>query len=335
MPETMNKRERVAAALAGDEVDHAPIAFWGHDYAREWSAEDHVAQTLEFVRRYDLDYVKINPRFSYLMEAWGGIFAKSDLEREGPKAVRLPVVTPFDLERLQSAPAWSPSMVEQLVAASAIVRGLRGDRPIVQTLFSPLGVLGNLVAGQDGQGLRPWFSEHPARVHAALAAIAASLKAFGAELLNTGVDGVFFAPLSWASRDNATIEEYREFGRPYDLQVLSALRDARLLILHVCREHNMVEALRDYPVHVVHWDSRGAGNPGMAAVAKDSTPAVAGGISNRTLLSGTAEEVTAEVRSAIDEMGGRRLLLAGSCSINPATPETNIRAAIDAAREGS
>ena len=39
----MTKRERVEAAVRGDEVDHAPASFWGfwgHDFRREWSAED-------------------------------------------------------------------------------------------------------------------------------------------------------------------------------------------------------------------------------------------------------------------------------------------------------
>jgi uroporphyrinogen decarboxylase len=217
-------------------------------------------------------------------------------------------------------------------AARRVVRELRSDRPILQTLFSPLGVLGHLVAGTDGSGLRPWFAEHPARVHAALATITTTLRTFAVEMLNTGVDGIFYAPLAWSSRDHASTEEYREFGRPYDLQVLSALRDARLLVLHVCRERNIVADLTDYPVHVLHWDASGEGNPSLSDVAASATPAVAGGVSNRTLLNGSTDEVTAEVRAAVAETKGNRLLIAGSCSIAPATPEANIRAALAAAR---
>ncbi len=334
MTGAMSKRERVEAAIAGQPVDRTPVSFWGHDYAREWSAETHAAQTLEFVRRHDLDYVKINPRFSYLMEAFGGVFAPSGNDVEGPVPVVVPVREPEDLDRIQAAPAWHPSLVEQITASRMVVQGLRGDRVTVQTLFSPLGVLGNLATGDrrtDTSVLKGWFREHPAALHHALGEIAETLIAFGLEILNTGVDGIFYAPLAWAARGSSTDEEYREFGRPYDLRILHALADAEVKFLHVCRTHNMLTSLLDYPVDVFHWDTHGEGNPSLGEVRSLTATALAGGISNATLLAGDGPSLREQAGNARRE-AGTGLLLAGSCSIPPTTTPAAIEAVLAAVR---
>ena len=52
MPE-MTKRERVMAALEGTPVDRVPIGFWGHNYAKENSAEDLADESLRLAREFD------------------------------------------------------------------------------------------------------------------------------------------------------------------------------------------------------------------------------------------------------------------------------------------
>ena len=52
----MNKIERVDAALRGAAVDQAPISFWGHNYLKEWSAEELAEAMLDNYRRYNWDY---------------------------------------------------------------------------------------------------------------------------------------------------------------------------------------------------------------------------------------------------------------------------------------
>ena len=43
----MTARDRVLAALRGNEVDRVPMSFWGHVYHRESSAPELVTHTLE------------------------------------------------------------------------------------------------------------------------------------------------------------------------------------------------------------------------------------------------------------------------------------------------
>ncbi|MFQ5880753.1 MAG: uroporphyrinogen-III decarboxylase, partial [Dehalococcoidia bacterium] len=65
----MTKRQRVFAALEGDEVDRVPVSAWGHDFLREWSAEGLALATLDAYRNYDWDFIKVNPRATYYAEA--------------------------------------------------------------------------------------------------------------------------------------------------------------------------------------------------------------------------------------------------------------------------
>ena len=72
-------------------------------------------------------------------------------------------------------------------------------------------------------------TEDAAAVHTAIAAVTETLIGYARALLDAGASGIFFAPLTWASRDTCREDFYREFGRPYDLLLLD--RDVQLLDL--------------------------------------------------------------------------------------------------------
>jgi len=57
------------------------------------------------------------------------------------------------------------------------------------------------------------------------------------------------------------------------------------------------------------------------------------GVSHQSTISGgSPADVAAEARRAIEETQGRRFLLAPDCSIDPQTPEANLRALVETAR---
>jgi uroporphyrinogen decarboxylase len=166
----------------------------------------------------------------------------------------------------------------------------------------------------------------PQALHGALAAVADTLAAYGRACLEAGTSGIFFATVDWGTYDNATAEQYQEFGRPYDLRVLEAVQGAEMNVLHVCRARNMFDLLADYPVHAINWAAGEPGNPTLKEGLARSEHAVMGGVSVATVAQGTPEKVAAEVRQALSETGGRRFVLAPGCSIPPETPEANLLA---------
>src|SRR3989442_176274 len=74
-------------------------------------------------------------------------------------------------------------------------------------------------------------------------------------------------------------------------------------------------------------------NPALGEIATKTAGAVMGGVSQEeTLTSGPPQGVSREARGAIEETHGQRFFLAPGCSIDPATPEANLRALVKAAR---
>ena len=321
----MNKRERVMAALAGQPVDRVPASFWGHDFLREWSSQGLADAMLESLRRYDWDYMKVNPRATYYAEAWGCRYRPSGDATRGPETVDFVVRSAGDLEKIRAVDVGGGPFAEQLEALRLIGRALGGEAPFIQTVFSPLSVVGRIANG-DREVIRRYMREAPQALHGALAAVADTLAAYGRACLDAGASGIFFATTEWGTYDNATAEQYQEFGRPYDLRVLEAVQGAEMNVLHVCRPRNMFDLLADYPVHVINWAAGEPGNPSLREGLARSKLAVMGGVAVTTVAKGTPDTVRAAVRQALSETGGRRFLLAPGCSIPPDTPEANLLA---------
>lgn len=327
----MSKRGRVSAALRGEPVDRVPVSFWGHDFLREWSAEGLAAAMVESVRTYDYDYLKVNPRASYYTEAWGCTYTRPTEPLRQPEPESWVLHEAGDLATIHALDGTAGAFAEQLDALRLIGRELGGEVPFVQTMFSPLSVVGRLA--NDRELVHRWMTEAPDGLHAALVAVTETLAGYSRACLDAGADGIFFATTEWATRDVLTADEYNAFGRPYDLRVLEAVRPAPFNILHVCRPNNMLELLLDYPAAAVNWAMHAPGNASLADVQSKTDMAVMGGVDERhALLPASPDDVRAQVREAIAQTGGRGFLLAPGCAIAPNTPPENIRAAIDAAR---
>lgn len=323
----MSKWERVEAAVAQQPTDRLPWSLWRHFYDQETSAADLAAAMLRWQGDHDFDLLKVNPRAQYHAEAWGARFRYSHRPTVKPVLERAVVRDPGDWERLGVRPPSAPALDEQRQALARIGRGLRGQVPFVETVFSPLGVAGYLV--DDEVTLLQHLREYPNQVKAGLDAIAETFTTFVQEVLDAGADGIFFATTSWATTEMLTEAEYDEFGRPFDLRVLAAAAEARLNVLHVCRSHNMLRRLLDYPVQVLHWAVGADGNPTLEEIAESMSGkgrAVSGGLTDAALLSPDPGPALRQAKDAAGQARGRGLILAGECSI----PVTSSPGTIDA-----
>jgi uroporphyrinogen decarboxylase len=329
MPPEITKNDRVFASLKGDEVDRVPVSAWWHDFAREWSAEELAETTLEQYRRYDWDFIKVNPRASYFGEAFGAQYA----QREGrqPDLVEPGISSPEHLRRIETQDGSSGVWAEQLEALRLLGAGLNGEAPFIQTIFSPLATMSRITGST--KYVQRLMRENPAELLSALDPIAETLAAYSKASLDTGAEGIFFATVEWGSADVISIEDYERFCRPFDMRVLEAAKDAPFNVFHVCRAHNHLEKLLDYPVAAFHWALHQEGNPSFSEIAPKTERALMGGVSHEAgMTSGTPEDVAREAHDAIAQTRGRRFLLAPGCSADPQTPEANLLALIQAAR---
>ncbi len=327
----LSKTERVLAALQGRAVDRVPVSAWWHDFAREWSPQGLAEATLEAYRKYGWDFIKVNPRATYYAEDYGSRYRQADEPNKQPTLIEPGITSAADLRRIRALDAGRGAYGEQLEALRIIARGLDGEAPFIQTVFSPLAVMSRITGST--KAVQRLIAEHSHELMMALKAIAETLAFYSRACLDAGASGIFYATVEWGSADNISIDDYESFGRPFDLKVLDSVRDAPFNVLHICRDNNHLPHLLDYPVAAFHWDALGRGNPSLSDMLGRTPAAVMGGVSQaQTMTSGSPAQVAKEAQRAISQTGGKRFLLAPGCSIDPTTPETNLRALVQVPR---
>jgi uroporphyrinogen decarboxylase len=325
----MKARERVWAALRGEDLDRPPVSFWGHLYDRESSAADLVEATRSFQREYGWDWVKLNPRKSCFVEDWGVRYEYAGSAVVKPRLARWPIHVPTDWDRIQALPVDRGAYGEQLDAVRLLKRALPADVPFVQTVFTPLGVAGELT--ETRSVVRDHLAAEPARVQRALESIAVTLERYVAAVLEAGADGIYLATTHYASRDMMSPEEYLRVAHPLDLRVLRVARAAPFNVLHVCEPNNLLRELAGTPAHAFSWAATDPTNPTLGQGLSLVRGAVMGGISqDGALQSPDPGAAVEEFHRGLELTGGRRWLVGPGCSIPPGTPPANLLAVREA-----
>jgi uroporphyrinogen decarboxylase len=323
----MTKKERVRATLAGQPSDRAPASLWGHDFLREWSAEELVAATMDSYRANDWDFIKLNPRATYFAEAWGNEYQRPSGQRQ-PALTHTTVRDAAGLASIAPVDARSGPFADHLRALELLLAEVNDSVDVIHTIFSPLSVTAQL-CGADAT-FRDFAKARPDAAHRAIGAVAETLTAYARASIDAGASGIFFAPLRWASRETCDWSFYETFGRPHDMTVLDAVSSAEFNVLHVCRNDNMLERMLDYPVAAFNWADRGAGNPSLRDARGKTSKAIMGGVDNARLHEMSPEAVREQARDALSV--GRGIFLTAGCAIRPDTPAANRAAVAESAR---
>ena len=321
----MTGRDRVEAALAMQVADRPPVGAWGHTYREEWSPDDLAAVTVERARRYGWDFVKFQPRASCFAEAFGSIYRPSGHRLRAPVLIK-PAVP--DLDAWASVRVSSRQALDDQVRSIGLVaRALGPDVPVIQTVFSPITVGGYLVGKSQSRVVRE-LRKQPELVGPALERIAEELLDFSRRSIDAGAAGIFYAISGYAGRKVMPEAADRDLVLPYDLAVLIGLpKKAWFNAVHLCGSNLNFGLARDLPAQAVSWSIHNQGNPSLAEGRAIAGRAVMGGLSQRaTLVYGPPPKIEAEARAAVEETGGRGLILAPGCSVPPRVREVNLEA---------
>jgi uroporphyrinogen decarboxylase len=301
---TMTPGERVRAALKGDAVDRVPFCFW-HHFKPEGSGERLADLTLEFFRtKFSLDVVKIMP----------------DLPYPAPEQA---ITQAEQWERLPRLRLETPSFREQLVCIRKLRATLGPDFPLILTLFSPLTMTFRFAGKATALA---HLREHPEPFEQGLKMLAANESELVAAAISSGASGIFFSCMG-ATNIDLTLEEYARFGRPYDLEVLEHAQGGWLNIVHVHADPSQkgdtlyFDRFVDYPVAAMSWSDRLTG-PSLREALALTDKCLMGGLDERgPLTRGSEQEIEQEMRDAVAQTRGRRLILANGCSVPDETPE--------------
>lgn len=300
----MNKIERVTLALKGEEVDRPPLSFWYHFGLQHMPGRKHAEAEIDFYRAYDLDFLKVMNDYPYPLPR--GLDA---LTREE------------DWNQIEPLAANHECWRDQLEAISIISKSIGKEAMFIETIFSPWTTACRLTPTGRLDEAR---EHHPQALLAAMDAIATSLAAYSREAVARGASGIFLS-LGAATDAVMTLEEYETWGRPFDLKVLDAVREAPFNVLHIHGKQIHFESLLDYPVAAMNW-SHFATAPSLAGGRELSQKTVLGGIDEAAAAHLSATEIEEMVAHVLSEVGTRGLIVTPGCSVPTDTPVGALRA---------
>ncbi len=319
----MNHRKRMETCLSGEQPDRTPVALWRHFPVDDMTPKGLADAHLHFQKTYDFDFLKVTPPSGYFLYDWG-VEDEWQGNYEGTRVyTRRMVHSPEDWKKLPLLDPTQGTLGGQLKALKRITDELGPETPVIQTIFNPLSLAKKLVGDEV---LFTHMREYPEQFHKGMEILLESSRRFvRAVAKQTGVAGIFFAT-QHAQRGMVSWEEYKEFGRQYDLPLLEEASSLWLNVLHLHGDEVYFEQLADYPVNVINWHDMET-EPDLAKGKEIFSGAVCGGIRQwDTLALGTPDQVRAEAETAIQATEGTRFILGTGCVAHIITPYGNLTA---------
>lgn len=306
----MDKIERIRAALAGRPVDRAPFTVWYH-FGNQHAPAERAAQVhLEFFEHYDLDLLKMMNDYDYPMPAGLDV-----------------VATPDDLARLEPFDPLGTPLARQLRAVEIVAAALRGRALFVDTVFNAWNTLRrNVVREAMGE----LMARHPEALARALGVVNQNLIRYARASLERGAAGIFFSVP--ATAEEVTAEQVDRFMRPFDMELLGAIRDrGECHVLHAHGSRLHLDRLLDYPAHAISWADLNGG-PTLPEMRTRTDRVLMAGLDHVTFQNNSARVIRKQVGAALAAGGPTRFVLAPGCSLATYTFPALIEAARDAAR---
>lgn len=321
MPNT--HRKRLETTLSGNKPDRLPIALWHHFPVDDQNAITLAEATIAFQKQFDFDLIKVMPPSSFCLKDWGAMDEWQGNPEGTRKYTKNVISHPEDWHRLHILDPNKGYLGQQLRCLALLQEAFSDQTPILQTVFNPLSQAKNLVGAKR---LIEHLRLYPEALHVGLQTIRETTICFIEAAKQFGISGIFFA-IQHASYLEMNVSEYQEFGVAYDLPLLESVGDLWANMAHIHGEKIMFELIAKYPVHILNWHDRET-SPSLAEGLKRFPGTVCGGISRmENFVLGTPKSIREEVGTAIEQTGGKRLILGTGCVLPLTTPYGNIMAA--------
>jgi uroporphyrinogen decarboxylase len=322
------KRARIAAALAGERPDRLPLGLWVHFPDLDADPATLARATIEFYRRYDLDFIKVTPRMPGAIADWGAVLGGYHPTRGYYFIAQRAIREPDDWYALDRVAPDRGSQAAQLETLRLIKAEIGDEAPIVMTLFAP-SMAASFVA--DDATFTRHLHDAPVAIYAGLETIAQTTADFGLAALEAGADGIFLG-IKHASGRIMAPAAYDPLDRTFDRPVAQALHErSTLTIVHIHGAELDFDRFATFPLHALSWYDRVDGPQLDRARAALPGVAFAGGIDHeRTLMLGTVAEIAAEVTDAAAQTAGRQFLFGPGCTLPVVVPHESLRAVREA-----
>lgn len=305
-------KENVIKAFRGEAVDRIPVGFWFH-YLHDGSKfnagledpevmEINLAGARKFKADFDPDFVKIMTD--------GYFFIPS----VGSKVEDIRV----DETRIE---AYTQDFVK-------LIKGYREiygeDTFLSANFFSPLNIISTAASKALGDGatyVRNALQNHPQDVLDAANRLADGIIGVIQASVGEGLaDGIY---LSVNTLGNTIPEDvYKAYLAPAEARIIAAANAlSQDNILHICGyqgSRNNLHIFQDYDVEVINWAVYAEHFGLKEGKEFFHNKAVIGGFGNTTgdlLYTGTKEEIIAETRKIVEDVGRSGVIVGADCTV--------------------
>lgn len=316
-----SKRERLEATLSGAAPDRVPVALWRHWPGDDQDAHALAAAHLKWQQDYDWDVLKVGPASSYSVVDWG-VRDRWVGHIEGTREyTHRPIQQAADWAELRPLDPNHGMLATQLKTLRLVKEAVGDTVPVLATIFAPLSQAKHLA---DNEPMLTHLRHQPELFRQGQETIVESTLRFIEAAKKIGIDGIFYA-IQHARYPLLSRAEYEKWGRPFDLQILNAVQDLWLNMVHLHSTDVMFDLVAAYPVQLLNWHDRETGIT-LRDGLQQFSGAASGGIDHWTLHQESPEKTITEAKDAIGQVNGRRLLLGTGCVAMTTTPLRNIRA---------
>lgn len=318
----MTKKERVIAAIEGRDYDAVPACFSLHFPKERSAGEAAIEEHLRFFKETDTDILKLMNE--NLIPDAGPIQKPEDWNN-------IPVMTMKDAFMVRQMDL-TRKMLERSDPNAFRIGTLHG---ICASAIHPIEHRYGYV--EVRQMLCEHLRQNKQPVLSAMQRITDVLCELGRSYVEAGMDGVFYAALG-GEKHFFTDEEFEEYIKPFDLQIMKAIRDAGgYVILHICKENLNMQRYKDYApaADIVNWGIYETDFPMEEGKKLFPNCAVLGGFANHpgsVLIDGPKDKIREEAQRIIESAGRKGFILGADCTVPNTVPYSNLRAAVEAGR---
>jgi uroporphyrinogen decarboxylase len=340
----MNSKERVLAALEGDLPDRVPVFIMSRHFSmrqkqvgfkaclEDLSGEKYAAAQADSWKVYGYDGVMDLEGVNAESEALGCVL--DIYEDKSPAVVR---------PRIQNYEALKDLQISDFEKAPVLQRQFNVVKSLKSRLGDEVPVYGNVQCPFRSavmlRGLNDLMLDligNPRGVHHLLEFTTAMAISYGKKLIECGTD-ILMPSNPVASGNLISVDHYKEFVYPYDKEMVTAFEGEGIkTVLHICgKVQDRLRLIADTGYDGVSVDS--VVDLRRAKEQVGDRICLIGNVDVfRPLRKGSAQKVREKALECIEAAGSEgRFMLSASCEIIADTPEENLRALVDTAREAS
>ena len=307
----MNKKERIYAAVRGEETDRLPYAIWTHLPGIDMDPERLADETYKFFKTYDTDLIKTMNNGMYAIEDFGCEIDYSQIEKGGvAKLVSTPINSLDDFRKIKAMDIDECKAIQrELYMLKLLLEKTKDENvPVIFTVFSPFTTINKLC----GNRILDYIKTGETKViHEALKAITDLTVKLVKKVNVSGADGIFFAS-QMSSYDVTDEKTFREFGEFYDRQVLKT-STGMCDTIHCHGTNIMFDILKDYPVDIFNWHAWES-LPSLEE-AKATGKCIMGGLDRRDITERNFERIRFQIEECLKTFEKKKHILAPGCVI--------------------